>query len=59
MNTEVFLSKLRKGEPFVIEILEDGKILCGDRNFYEYVMSIYREIRKKYVRKGEAWIKNT
>jgi len=59
MNTSVFLSKLKSGEPFVVEILEDGKLLCGDEDFYRYVMEIFREVRGRYIRRGKTWIRIT
>jgi len=57
MNTEVFLSKLAEGEPFILEVIEDGKPLCADREFYDRVMKLFREVRANYVRRGRAWIK--
>lgn len=29
MNTEVFMRKLKNGSTFILEVIEDGKILCG------------------------------
>jgi len=57
MNTEVFLTKLTEGEPFILEVLEDGKSLCADREFYDYVMRLFREVRVNYVRRDRTWIK--
>ncbi len=57
MNTSVFLRKLEEGNTFILEVLEDGKILCGDREFIEEVMRIYREKRRQYIRRGKAWIR--
>jgi len=57
LNTEVFLSKLRKGEPFILEILEDGRVLCVDEKFYEEIAKVFTEVRRKYVRRGKAWIR--
>ncbi len=57
MNTEVFLSKVKKGEPFILEIIEDGKVLYKDEEFYNYVLKLYGEVRRRYVRKGRTWIR--
>jgi len=57
LNTEVFLSKLRRGEPFILEILEDGRVLCVDEKFYEEIARVFAEVRRKYVRRGRAWIR--
>ncbi len=59
LNTEIFLKKLRAGSPFIIEILEDGKVIYADKEFQEQVMNVYKEVRGKYVRKGSTWIMRT
>jgi hypothetical protein len=55
MNTQVFLKKLNEGSTFILEIIEDGKILCGDMEFENDVLEKYKEIRKKFRRKGKLW----
>ena len=55
MNTSVFVRKLREGNTFVLEVLEDGRILCGDPSFISEVTRLYREVRRRYVRRGRAW----
>jgi len=57
MNTEVFVRKLERGEPFILEVIEDGKILCHDNEFLDKVMKTYREKRKNYERIGSLWVK--
>jgi len=57
LNTEVFLSKLRRGEPFILEILEDGRVLCVDEKFYEEIARVFTEVRRRYVRRGRTWIR--
>ncbi|BFH73810.1 nucleotidyltransferase domain-containing protein [Sulfurisphaera javensis] len=57
-NTSVFLKKLKEGSTFLLEILEDGKILCGDEEFIAEVKRIYDDIRKRYKRKGKVWYWN-
>jgi hypothetical protein len=53
MNTQFFLKKLNEGSTFILEIIEDGKILCGDKEFENNVLEKYKEIRKKFRRKGK------
>jgi hypothetical protein len=55
MNTQVFLKKLNEGSTFILEIIEDGKILCGDKEFENDVLEKYKEIRKRFRRKGKLW----
>uniref|UniRef100_D0KP55 DNA polymerase beta domain protein region n=1 Tax=Saccharolobus solfataricus (strain 98/2) TaxID=555311 RepID=D0KP55_SACS9 len=55
MNTQVFLKKLEGGSTFILEIIEDGKILCGDEEFKKEVLKKYSEIRRKFKRKGKLW----
>ncbi|MEM0000376.1 MAG: nucleotidyltransferase domain-containing protein [Desulfurococcaceae archaeon] len=54
-NTESFLKKLREGSTFIIEILEEGKILFEDTDFLKEVMNIYKEVRSRYARQGRTW----
>ncbi|MEM0490813.1 MAG: nucleotidyltransferase domain-containing protein [Ignisphaera sp.] len=54
-NTESFLKKLKDGSAFVIEVIEDGKILYIDNEFLDKVMKIYRDVRKRYARQGKTW----
>jgi len=55
MNTQVFLKKLEEGSTFILEVIEDGKILCGNEEFIEHVSRKFGEIRGKFVRKGGIW----
>lgn len=57
MNTEVFLKKLREGSTFILEILEDGRILYADEVFLNNVMEEFKRIRSKYQRIGRTWVK--
>lgn len=57
-NTNVFLKKLREGSTFILEILEDGKILCGDEKFIEEVRRVFQEVRKNFKREGKLWTWN-
>jgi len=58
-NTETFIKKLEKAEPFILEVLEDGKIICSDQEFQTRIMEIYREKRREYIRKRDLWIRIT
>lgn len=56
MNTSVFLKKLNEGVPFILEVIEDGKVLERDEEFWREIKKIYEEVRKKYIREGNNWI---
>lgn len=55
MNTQVFLKKLNEGSTFILEVIEDGKIICGDEGFIKEVMERFREIRKRFKRSDKLW----
>lgn len=55
LNTEIFLKKLREGSVFILEVLDEGKIMYADNEFQEQVMNIYKEVRSKYVRQERTW----
>lgn len=57
MNTEVFLKKLREGSAFVLEVLEDGKILYVDEELLALVNKELPHIRSKLKRDGRTWIR--
>jgi predicted nucleotidyltransferase len=57
MNTEVFLRKLRDGSPFLLQIIEEGRVLYKDEEFWNEVMRIYSSVRPLYERKGRKWIR--
>lgn len=56
MNTEVFLKKLRNGSTFILEVIEDGKILCGDEEFIKKMKDVFSEVRKRFKRVGKVWM---
>jgi len=47
LKTESFLKKLEKENTFIIEILEDEKIIYTDKQFLEKTTQLYKEIRNK------------
>ncbi|MDT7892011.1 MAG: nucleotidyltransferase domain-containing protein [Thermoproteota archaeon] len=55
MHTSVFIKKLESGDTFILEILEDGKIICGDEEFIKETLIKYKEVRKKFKREGKVW----
>ncbi len=57
INTVSFLKKLREENTFILEVLEDGKVLYADEKFLEEVKGIYKAIRATYIRRGKTWIK--
>ena len=59
MNTRVFTRKLREASTFILEILEDGIIICGDPQFQEEVMREYEKARRQYERRGKTWVRRT
>jgi len=56
-STSRYLRKLESGSPFLIEILEDGKVVYADPEFLEKALSILKEVRKKWARRGKVWEK--
>jgi len=42
-----------------MEIIEDGKIIYANETFLEKTMAKYKEIRKRWIRKGKTWEKIT
>lgn len=59
MNTEVFLKKLREGSTFLLQIIEEGKVIEKDEEFWREVVEIYNKVRPLYERRGKAWIRKT
>lgn len=57
MNTEVFLKKLHEGYTFILEVLEDGKVLYADEEFLALVSREFSRIRRRFKRDGKTWIK--
>jgi predicted nucleotidyltransferase len=57
MNTEVFLKKLKEGSPFLLQIIEEGKVIEEDEGFWKEVLKIYNNVRPLYERKGKAWLR--
>jgi len=54
-TTSSFLKKLRSESTFIMEVLEDGKIVYADAEFLEEVLAVYREVRARWVRRGRTW----
>ncbi len=40
-NTRVFMKLLEEARPFILEVLEDGVVLCGDKEFIEKVYKMF------------------
>lgn len=49
------MKKLDEGSTFILEIIEDGKILRGEKEFEREVLERYKKIRKRFRRKGRLW----
>lgn len=56
-NTLIFLRKLREGSTFVLEVLEDGRILYADEEFLALVRREFSTVRPRFKRVGKTWIK--
>ena len=54
-TTSSFLKKLRSESTFIMEVLEDGKVVYADAEFLEEVLAVYREVRARWVRRGRTW----
>ena len=50
MSTQVFLKKLEDESTFILEAIEDGKIICGEEDFIKEVMEKFKEVRKRFKR---------
>ena len=57
MNTEVFVKKLEEGSPFLLQAIEEGKVIEADEEFWSKVTETYRRVRPLYERRGRAWIR--
>lgn len=57
MNTEVFLRKLKEGIPFILQIIEEGKVIYKDEKFWNDIFQIYSNVRPLYERRGKEWIR--
>ncbi len=57
LDTESFLKRLREGSPFILEVLEDGKVLYADNEFLNNTMEEFRRIRARFLRVNKTWLK--
>ena len=57
LRSDRFLERLSRGDTFLLEVIEDGKIICADKGFLEKVMEVYERVRKRFTRRGRAWIR--
>jgi predicted nucleotidyltransferase len=57
MNTEVFMKKLSEGSPFILQIIEEGRVIEKDEEFWKEVINVYNKIRPLYERRGKAWVR--
>jgi hypothetical protein len=62
MNTQVFLKKLEDGSTFILEAIEDGKIICGEEDFIKEVMEKIRKLgrglrEKESYGSGSKWVR--
>jgi predicted nucleotidyltransferase len=57
LNTNTFRKLLENESTFIMEILEDGRVIYADEAFLSETMEKYREIRKKWSRRGKMWVR--
>ena len=53
INTEDLIRKLREGNTFIPEAVEDGIILCADNKFRQQIIKEYIETRKNTIGRGK------
>jgi len=58
-RTDSFIKRLEDESTFIMEVIEDGKMIYADEAFLEEAMTKYREKRRKWTRKGKTWEKVT
>ncbi|GEM_PF-1698923 len=54
LRTTTSLRKLRDESIFIMEILEYRKVIYVDSEFLSKVMSVYKDVRREWVRKGRV-----
>lgn len=52
LNTQIFLRKLREGNTFILEVIEDGKILYAEE-FLEFVKKEFSTVRPLFKKLGK------
>jgi predicted nucleotidyltransferase len=55
MNTHVFMKKLEQGSPFILQIIEEGRVIKKEEEFWEKALQVYHNMRPSYERRGKEW----
>jgi predicted nucleotidyltransferase len=48
---------IKKGNPLIMDAMEDGIILFADENFLKEILEFYKEERKNFKRIEKGWIR--
>ena len=62
MSTQVFLKKLEEGSTFILEAIEDGKIICGEEDLSKRLWKNLRKLgrglrEKESYGSGSKWVR--
>jgi len=53
---EEALDMLRKGNPLIVDALEEGKILYADKNYLDKLLQLYNELKRRGLSRSETSI---
>ncbi len=53
---EEALDMLRKGNPLIVDALEEGKILYTDKNYLDKLLQLYQELKRRGLSRSETSI---
>jgi len=56
-KSEEIREMIKKGNPLIMDAMEDGIILFADENFLKEILEFYKEERKNFKRIEKGWIK--
>ncbi|RZN56546.1 MAG: nucleotidyltransferase domain-containing protein [Candidatus Methanomethylicota archaeon] len=56
-KSEEIRKMIKKGNPLIMDAMEDGIILFADENFLKEILEFYKEERKNFKRIEKGWIK--
>jgi predicted nucleotidyltransferase len=56
-KSEEIRKMIKKGNPLIMDAMEDGIILFADENFLKEILEFYKEERKNFKRIEKGWIR--
>jgi predicted nucleotidyltransferase len=56
-KSEEIRKMIKKGNPLIMDAIEDGIILFADENFLKEILEFYKEERKNFKRIEKGWIR--